>query len=62
MQAMAVQLTTLVVVLVGAVLCFGLWTLLRGSSPNLSQQVMRWRVGLQFVAIVLIMLTIYLMR
>jgi hypothetical protein len=27
----------------------------RGTSPNLSQKLMRWRVGLQFAAIVIIM-------
>ena len=29
----------------------------RGGSPNLSQMLMRWRVILQFVAIVVIMIT-----
>ena len=29
--------------------------MLRGGSPNLSQKLMRWRVGLQFVAIIVIM-------
>ena len=29
---------------------------------NLSQQFMRWRVGLQFLAVILIMLTLYLTR
>jgi hypothetical protein len=28
----------------------------RGTAPNLSQKLMRWRVGLQFAAIVIIML------
>jgi len=56
------HLTTLAVIAVGVVLVLGLGTLLRGSSPNLSQKLMRWRVGLQFVAIVLIMLTVYLTR
>ena len=31
-----------------------LWTMLRGKSPNLSQKLMRWRVGLQFLAICII--------
>jgi hypothetical protein len=38
------------------VLVVGLWNLTRGTSPNLSQKLMRWRVGLQFLAIVIIML------
>jgi hypothetical protein len=48
--------------LVGVVLILGLWNMMRGSSANVSQQLMRWRVGLQFLAIVLIMLTVYLTR
>jgi len=42
------------------VLLLGLWNMLRGGSANLSQKLMRWRVGLQFVAIVVIMVAIYL--
>ncbi len=36
------------------VLLAGLWVMTRGKSPNLSQKLMRWRVGLQFVAVVLL--------
>jgi hypothetical protein len=36
--------------------------MLRGGSPNTSQLLMRWRVALQFVAIVIIMATIWLMQ
>jgi len=49
-------------VAVFVVLLMGLWSLSRGKSPNLSQKLMRWRVGLQFVAIVLIMLFVYVSR
>jgi hypothetical protein len=55
-------LTTLAVLSVGVVLVLGLKSMLKGNSPNLSQQLMRWRIGLQFIAIVLIMLTVFLMR
>jgi hypothetical protein len=44
---------------VAIVLLLGLFNMLRGGSPNLSQTLMRWRVVLQFVAIVIIMLTIW---
>jgi hypothetical protein len=47
----------LVAIAVGAVvivLVAGLINLLRGGSPNLSQQLMRWRIGLQFLAILII--------
>lgn len=42
------------------VLLAGLWNMARGGSASLSQTLMRWRVGLQFAAILLIMLTLYL--
>jgi hypothetical protein len=35
--------------------------MMRGGSPNTSQRLMRLRVLLQFVAIVIIMLTIWLL-
>jgi hypothetical protein len=44
------------------VLLAGLWNMLRGSSPSLSQTLMRWRVALQFLAIVLMMALVYLWR
>jgi len=44
------------------VLLAGLWNMLRGTSPNLSQKLMRWRVGLQFLAILLMMALVYLWR
>lgn len=44
------------------VLLAGLWSMLRGSSPSLSQTLMRWRVALQFLAIVLMMALVYLWR
>ncbi|HET7156054.1 MAG TPA: twin transmembrane helix small protein [Hyphomicrobiaceae bacterium] len=44
------------------VLLAGLWNMLRGKSPNLSQKLMRWRVGLQFLAILLMMTLVYIWR
>lgn len=55
-------LYNLVPVAVGAVavvLFLGLWNMFRGGSSSKSQQLMRWRVGLQFLAIVIIMTTLY---
>jgi hypothetical protein len=40
---------------VAIVLFMGLGNMWRGGDPNLSQKLMRWRIGLQFVAIVIIM-------
>jgi hypothetical protein len=46
---------------VGVVLLLGLVNMMRGGSPNTSQKLMRLRVLLQFVAIVIIMFTIWVM-
>ena len=46
---------------VALVLFMGLYNLARGGSPNTSQKLMRWRVGLQFLAIVIVMASIWLM-
>ena len=46
---------------VALVLVLGLINMMRGGSPNLSQKLMRWRVALQFVAIVITMLTVWAM-
>ena len=55
-------LTTLALIAVVMVLLAGLWNMMRGSSPNLSQTLMRWRVGLQFLAIVIAMILVYFLR
>jgi phosphatidylglycerophosphate synthase len=55
MQAVLYHLTTIAVAAVFVVLLLGLWNMMRGHSANLSQKLMRWRVGLQFLAIVIIM-------
>ena len=44
------------------VLCLGLFNMMRGGSSNKSQQFMRWRVGLQFIAVILLMLGVWLSR
>ena len=52
----------LVPIAIGAVLIvliLGLWNMMRGGSSNTSQKLMRWRVGLQFVAIIIIMAAIW---
>lgn len=50
------------IIAVGVVLVLGLVNMMRGGSPNRSQSLMRMRVLLQFVAIVVIMFTIWVMR
>ncbi len=59
MEFVLYHLVTVAVIAVILVLLMGLWYLTRGTSPNLSQKLMRWRVGLQFLAIVIIMLFIF---
>jgi Hypoxia induced protein conserved region len=44
------------------VLCLGLLNMMRGGSANKSQMFMRWRVGLQFVAIIILMAGLYFIR
>lgn len=44
------------------VLLLGLVNMLRGNAPNMSQKLMRWRVGLQFGAVVIAMVLVYLLR
>ena len=49
------------IVAVAVVLLLGLLNMMRGGSPDRSQKLMRMRVLLQFVAIVVIMATIWIM-
>jgi NADH:ubiquinone oxidoreductase subunit H len=52
-------LVPIAIAAVAIVLIMGLVNMLRGGDPNTSQKLMRWRVGLQFVAIVVIVIAIY---
>lgn len=45
---------------VAIVLVFGLFNMLRGGNPNLSQKLMRARVLLQLVALLVVMAILYL--
>lgn len=46
---------------VAVVLVLGLVNMMRGGSPDRSQKLMRMRVLLQFIAIIVIMATIWMM-
>jgi hypothetical protein len=50
------------IIAVAIVLLLGLINMMRGGSPDRSQRLMRMRVLLQFVAIIVIMATIWIMR
>lgn len=55
-------LVPLAVGVVAVVLILGLANLMKGGSPQTSQKLMRLRVLMQFVAIVIIMVTIWAMK
>lgn len=46
---------------VAIVLLLGLLNMMKGGSPNRSQKLMRWRVLLQFIAIIVTMATVWAM-
>ncbi len=53
-------LSVLLIAAVAVVLFMGLFNMMKGGSPNKSQQFMRWRVGLQFIAVIALMLGLWL--
>ena len=60
-NALSTYIVPVAIGAVAVVLVLGLINMLRGGSPNTSQKLMRWRVGLQFVAIAIVMATIWFM-
>jgi hypothetical protein len=60
-DVMSAYLVPIAIGAVALVLLLGLLNMMRGGSPNRSQELMRLRVLLQFVAIVVIMATIWMM-
>jgi len=62
MSTFLFPLIPLALIAVVIVLMLGLWNMLRGGSADRSQKLMRWRVGLQFVAIIVVMAAIYFSR
>lgn len=58
---MSHTLVPLAIIAVAIVLVLGLVNMMRGGSPNTSQKLMRLRVLLQFVAVIVIMATIWIM-
>lgn len=50
-------------ILLGVVLVLGvgIWTMARGETPHRSQKLMRWRIGLQLLAVIaLLALSLYI--
>jgi len=60
-EFMSSYLVPIAIGAVAVVLILGLVNMMRGGSPNTSQRLMRLRVLLQFVAIIIIMATIWVM-
>jgi hypothetical protein len=58
---LATYIVPLAIIAVAIVLGMGLVNMMRGGSPNRSQSLMRMRVLLQFIAIVVVMATIWIM-
>ncbi|KZK87040.1 hypothetical protein PsW64_01206 [Pseudovibrio sp. W64] len=59
MSGIVATLVPIALFAVALVLALGLWNMMRGGDPNRSQKLMRYRVLLQFAAIILIMLSVY---
>ena len=60
MEALVSYAIPIALAAVVVVLLLGLWNMMRGGSPNTSQRLMRWRVVLQLVAILLVVVAVYL--
>jgi Hypoxia induced protein conserved region len=60
-QFLSFALVPIAVIAVAVVLVLGLVNMMRGGSPQTSQKLMRLRVLMQFVAIIIIMITIWAM-
>lgn len=60
-SAMSAYVLPVAIGAVAIVLVLGLVNMMRGGSSSTSQRLMRWRVILQFVAVVLIMGTLWAM-
>ncbi|HVY58938.1 MAG TPA: twin transmembrane helix small protein [Xanthobacteraceae bacterium] len=59
--ALSLYIVPIAIGAVAVVLLLGLVNMMRGGSPYTSQKLMRLRVLLQFIAIIIIMLTIWAM-
>ena len=62
MTTLWTALSYITVLLVVGVLLAGLLNMLRNDSASLSQRLMRWRVGLQFLAICVLMAVMFFRR
>jgi hypothetical protein len=54
-------LVPLTIGIVAVILLFGFINFARGGSPHVSQKLMQWRVLAQFIALIVIMFTIWML-
>lgn len=59
MSSFLQSLTLVAIAAVAVVLILGVVNMMRGNASNRSQLLMRWRVILQFVAIIVMMTALY---
>jgi hypothetical protein len=60
MVGISAWMLALVMIAVLAVLGLGVLNMARGGSPARSQRLMRWRIGLQALALVLVVVILWL--
>ena len=60
-EFLAYALIPLAVGAVAVILVLGLVNMMKGGSPQTSQKLMRLRVLMQFVAVVIVMITVWVM-
>ncbi|HXK53287.1 MAG TPA: twin transmembrane helix small protein [Hyphomicrobiales bacterium] len=56
---LAQYILPLAILAVAIALLFGLWNMLRAGSASRSQNLMRWRVVLQFLAVLAVMAALF---
>ena len=59
MNSLFNTIAPIAVALVAVILLLGLWNMMRGGSPSRSQNLMRARVLVQFVAVIVVMAALY---
>jgi hypothetical protein len=59
MNSFLQSITFIAIAAVAIVLVLGVVNMMRGTSANRSQTLMRWRVILQFVAVIVMMTALY---
>ena len=62
MSVVATWMLALVMLAVLAILGLGVLNMARGGSPQHSQKLMRWRVGLQALALILVVAVLWFAR